>query len=91
MQAQVMSGQQRWDWAGLGWLFLFFWYFSGVTHLLIQLTGTTGFASFRQAFLLSAIWLIPVLLFPARARAITGGIGLLLWACSLVGLGYFCI
>ena len=91
MQAQVMSGRQRWDWAGLGWLFLFFWYFSGVTHLLIQLTGTTGFASFRQAFLLSALWLIPVLLFPARARAITGGIGLLLWACSLVGLGYFCI
>ena len=91
MQAQVMSGRQRWDWAGLGWLFLFFWYFSGVTHLLIQLTGTTGFASFRQAFLLSAIWLIPVLLFPARARAIAGSIGLLLWACSLVGLGYFCI
>jgi len=91
MQVQVMSGQQRWDWAGLGWLFLFFWYFSGVTHLLIQLTGTTGFASFRQAFLLSAIWLIPVLLFPARARAIAGSIGVLLWACSLVGLGYFCI
>ena len=91
MQVQVMSGQQRWDWAGLGWLFLFFWYFSGVTHLLIQLTGTTGFASFRQAFLLSALWLIPVLLFPARARAIAGSIGLLLWACSLVGLGYFCI
>ena len=91
MQAQVMSGRQRWDWAGLGWLFLFFWYFSGVTHLLIQLTGTTGFASFRQAFLLSALWLIPVLLFPARARAIAGSIGLLLWACSLVGLGYFCI
>ena len=91
MQAQVMSGRQRWDWAGLGWLFLFFWYFSGVTHLLIQLTGTTGFASFRQAFLLSAIWLIPVLLFPARARAIAGSIGVLLWACSLVGLGYFCI
>ena len=91
MQAQVMSGRQRWDWAGLGWLFLFFWYFSGVTHLLIQLTGTTGFASFRQAFLLSALWLIPVLLFPARARAIAGSIGVLLWACSLVGLGYFCI
>ena len=91
MQAQVMSGRQRWDWAGLGWLFLFFWYFSGVTHLLIQLTGTTGFASFRQAFLLSALWLIPVLLFPARARLIAGSIGVLLWACSLVGLGYFCI
>ena len=91
MQTQAMNVRQRWDWAGLGWLFLFFWYFSGVTHLLIQLTGTTGFASFRQAFLLSAIWLIPVLLFPARARAIAGSIGVVLWACSLVGLGYFCI
>lgn len=28
------------DWAGLGWLFLFFWYFSGITQLLIQLSGT---------------------------------------------------
>ena len=91
MQTQAMNVRQRWDWAGLGWLFLFFWYFSGVTHLLIQLTGTTGFASFRQAFLLSAIWLIPVLLFPARARAIAGSIGVVLWACSLIGLGYFCI
>ena len=32
------------DWAGLGWLFLFFWYFSGITQLLIQLTGTSGFS-----------------------------------------------
>ncbi|MES2817737.1 MAG: phosphoethanolamine transferase CptA [Pseudomonadota bacterium] len=79
------------DWAGLGWLFLFFWYFSGVTHLLIQLTGTSGFEGFRQAFLMSALWLIPVLLFPARARVIAGSIGLVLWLCSLIGLGYFCI
>lgn len=92
MQAVAQAENRRsWDWAGLGWLFLFFWYFSGVTHLLIQLTGTTGFEGFRQAFLMSAIWLIPVLLFPAKARVIAGSIGLVLWACSLIGLGYFCI
>ncbi len=91
MQAVQAEGRQGWDWAGFGWLFLFFWYFSGVTHLLIQLTGTTGFESFRQAFLMSAFWIIPVLLFPRQARVITGSIGLLLWACSLVSLGYFCI
>jgi heptose-I-phosphate ethanolaminephosphotransferase len=85
------KGQQGMDWAGLGWLFLFFWYFSGVTHLLIQLTGTSGFENFRQAFLMSAIWLIPVLLFPTKARAIAGTIGVVLWLCSLIGLGYFCI
>jgi heptose-I-phosphate ethanolaminephosphotransferase len=32
------------DWAALLWLFLFFWYFSGITQLLIQLTGTSGFS-----------------------------------------------
>jgi heptose-I-phosphate ethanolaminephosphotransferase len=89
--AAQAQGRQGMDWAGLGWLFLFFWYFSGVTHLLIQLTGTSGFENFRQALLMSAIWLIPVLLFPARARAIAGTIGVVLWLCSLVGLGYFCI
>jgi heptose-I-phosphate ethanolaminephosphotransferase len=91
MQTVKAAGRQRMDWAGLGWLFLFFWYFSAVTHLLIQLTGTTGFASFRQAMLMSAIWLIPVLLAPNKARAIAGSIGVLLWLSSLIGLGYFCI
>ncbi|MFT5782298.1 MAG: heptose-I-phosphate ethanolaminephosphotransferase [Pseudomonas sp.] len=89
--AAQAEGRQGMDWAGLGWLFLFFWYFSGVTHLLIQLTGTSGFENFRQAFLLSAIWLVPVLLFPRKARAIAGTIGVVLWLCSLIGLGYFCI
>ncbi|MGY4535003.1 heptose-I-phosphate ethanolaminephosphotransferase [Pseudomonas sp. TE3786] len=79
------------DWAGIGWLFLFFWYFSCVPQLLIQLTGTSGFTGFRQAFLMSALWLVPVLLFPTKTRAIAGGIGLLLWAASLVSLGYFFI
>src|SRR5476649_2666604 len=79
------------DWAGLGWLFLFFWYFSGITQLLIQLTGTSGFSGFRQAFFLSAFWLAPMLLFPRRTRLLAALIGVVLWACSMASLGYFFI
>ncbi|MBM7061097.1 phosphoethanolamine transferase CptA [Pseudomonas sp. UL073] len=81
----------RIDWAGLAWMFLFFWYFSGVTQLLIQVTGTAGFAGFRQAFLLSGLWLIPLLLFPAHTRRLAALLGGLLWLCSLAGFGYFLI
>ncbi len=89
---QVRS-EKSWgiDWAGIGWLFLFFWYFSCAPQLLIQITGTSGFTGFRQAFLLSALWLVPVLLFPAKTRAIAGVIGVVLWLGSLVSLGYFFI
>lgn len=79
------------DWAGLGWLFLFFWYFSGITQLLIQLTGTSGFSGFRQAFFMSALWLAPMLLFPRRTRMLAALIGVVLWACSMASLGYFFI
>ncbi|WP_347926897.1 phosphoethanolamine transferase CptA [Pseudomonas helvetica] len=79
------------DWAGLGWLFLFFWYFSGITQLLILLSDTAGFAGFRQAFIMSAIWLAPMLLFPARTRLLAAVIGVVLWACSMASLGYFFI
>lgn len=74
------------DWAGLGWLFLFFWYFSGITQLLILLTGTSGFTGFRQAFVMSAIWLAPMLLFQ-RTRVMAAVIGVVLWACSMASLG----
>lgn len=79
------------DWAGLLWLFLFFWYFSGITQLLIQLTGTSGFSGFRQAFVMSAIWLAPMLLFPKQTRVMSALIGVVLWACSMASLGYFFI
>ncbi len=85
------AGERRFDWAGLGWLFLFFWYFSGVTQFLIQVTGTSGFSGFRQAFLLSGLWLIPVLLFPGRTRALSAGLGLVLWLASLPAFGYFLV
>lgn len=79
------------DWAGFIWLFVFFWYFSGITQLLIQLTGTSGFTGFRQAFVMSAIWLAPMLLFPNRTRLLAALIGVVLWACSMASLGYFFI
>ncbi|MGE7964867.1 phosphoethanolamine transferase CptA [Pseudomonas sp. NPDC089918] len=79
------------DWAGFLWLFLFFWYFSGITQLLIQLTGTSGFSGFRQAFVMSAIWLAPMLLFPRQTRVMAALIGVVLWACSMASLGYFFI
>lgn len=79
------------DWAGFLWLFLFFWYFSGITQLLIQLTGTSGFTGFRQAFVMSAVWLAPMLLFPRQTRVMAALIGVVLWACSMASLGYFFI
>lgn len=77
------------DWAGLGWLFLFFWYFSGVVQLLILSSGTSGFSGFRNATIFSLLWLIPVLLMPRWTKTVAAVIGLALWACSLVSLGYF--
>ncbi|UST76918.1 phosphoethanolamine transferase CptA [Pseudomonas siliginis] len=79
------------DWAGFIWLFVFFWYFSGITQLLIQLTGTSGFTGFRQAFVMSALWLAPMLLFPKQTRVLAAIIGVVLWACSMASLGYFFI
>jgi len=83
------AAHTRVDWAGLGWLLLFFWYFSGVTQALLLFSGTTGFAGFRDAFFLSSLWLAPVLLLPRFTRATAAVIGLVLWAASLVGLSYF--
>lgn len=77
------------DWAALGWLLLFFWYFSGVTQALILFSGTTGFAGFRDAFFLSSLWLAPPLLLPRFTKGIAAVIGLVLWGASLVGLSYF--
>ncbi|MDH2014575.1 phosphoethanolamine transferase CptA [Pseudomonas juntendi] len=83
------TSPSRVDWAGLGWLLLFFWYFSGITQALLLFSGTTGFSGFRDAFFLSSLWLAPVLLLPRLTRATAALIGLLLWAASLVGLSYF--
>lgn len=81
----------RRDWAALGWAYLFFWYFSGVYHLLLQLFDATVFVGFRQSVIVSLLWLVPLLLFPRRTRLIAAVLGGLLWLCSLASLGYFLV
>jgi heptose-I-phosphate ethanolaminephosphotransferase len=88
---EVQPETKRIDWRGLGWAYLFFWYFSGLMHVLLQLGGATTSFGLRQATVASILWLIPLLLFPQRTRQISAGIGLVLWAFSLVSLGYYCV
>ena len=71
--------------------YLFFFYFSGITHILLQLMDATIFVGFRQALYMSLIWLIPLLAFPKHTKSISAIIGFVLWATSLVSIGYFCI
>ena len=79
------------DWRGLGRAFLFFWYFSAVTHFLLFFTGATGFLPLRQGFIFSLLWLLPLLVFPAKARQISAVLGVILGIGALVNLGYFAI
>ena len=81
----------RIDWRGLGWAFLFFWYFSGVVHVMLQMNGATTSFGLRQATIASLLWLIPLILVPQRARQLAAGIGIMLWVFSLFSLGYFAI
>jgi len=79
------------DWRALGQAFLFFWYFSGITHTLLLVSGATGFFPFRQGIVTSALWLIPMLLLPRQGVRIAAFAGIVLWVLSLVNLGYFAI
>ena len=86
-----MYRAKKTDWAALGRAYLFFWYFSGVLHVLLQLGGQTIFVGFRQSIIVSTLWLIPFMLFPGREKTVALLIGLLLWLSSLSSLGYFFI
>lgn len=79
------------DWIALGWQYLFFFYFSGVIQLSVKLSKTSATGGLKLALLMSAIWLIPTLLFPKHTRIISIVVGLVLWATSLISLGYFFI
>lgn len=89
--AQLPPSAEKIDWRGLGWAYLFFWYFSGLMHVFLQLGGATTSYGLRQATVASILWLAPLLLFPQRTRQLAAGIGLVLWAFSLVSLGYYCV
>ncbi len=71
-------------------IYLFFFYFSGVYQASVWATGHSS-TGLRQAIYMSALWLIPVLLWPRFTRQITAMVGLLLWAASLVALGYMLV
>lgn len=85
----TLPSSAKTDWRALLLVFGFFWYFSGIYHLLLQMIDAVSFAAFRLATVASALWLIPVLLAPRYTRQISGVIGIVLWAFSLVSLGYF--
>lgn len=89
--ARAESHRKGVDWAAIGWMFIFFWYMSGVTQLLLFATDSIGWRGFRQTLLLSGAWLIPLLLFPGQARRLAGVLGGLLWLCSLPAFGYYLI
>jgi heptose-I-phosphate ethanolaminephosphotransferase len=89
--AERLPQPVRIDWRGIGWMFLYFWYFSGVTHLIIKLTDSAGFTGLRQSVLMSLIWLAPLLLFPGRSRVLSAVLGMLLWLASLPAFGYFLV
>lgn len=91
MQTSSTAKPGRSGWGACFSYYLFFFYFSGITHILLQLTGATIFVGMRQAVVMSLLWLVPVMLMPRFSRQIAAGIGLVLWAFSLVSLGYFCI
>jgi len=79
------------NWTGLGWMFVFFWYFSGVAQLLIINAGVAGWKGMAEASMVTTLWMIPLILFPSRTRLIAGVLGVILWASSLSGLGYFLV
>ena len=73
------------------WAYLFFLYFSLVYQLLVYSSGMSGVAGIRQSLLMSVLWLLPLLLWPAHSKLLAAIIGLVLWAASLVGVGYWLI
>ncbi|MGQ0443408.1 MAG: phosphoethanolamine transferase CptA [Methylophilaceae bacterium] len=73
------------------WSYLLFWYLTGITQLLLLVSGTTSTEGFKDATITAFLWLIPIFLFPTQARKISGGLALLIWLLALPGFGYFLI
>lgn len=85
------QANQKFSWKALGWVLLFFWFFSTALQAKILISGYSGTNGLRDSLLYSSLWLIPVFLFPARTRIIAAVIGVVLWATSLAAICYFVI
>ncbi len=79
------------DWKGLGWQYLFFWYFAGIIPLVTLFSGTADTIASRSTLLMSTLWLAPTLIFPHKTRLISAIIGLILWPFAILSLGYYYI
>ncbi|MCK5682746.1 phosphoethanolamine transferase CptA, partial [bacterium] len=76
-------------WSNFWIYYLFFFYFSGLPQLLIITSGMTSGVGLRQSIYMSFLWIIPILFLPRYSRTISAVSGLVLWASSLVTIGYF--
>lgn len=83
--------RERFHWRSLGWLLLYFWYFSCALQWVIVLSGHSGTTGLRDSLMYSLVWLIPVFLFPAKTRIINLVLGVVLWGASVFALGYYVI
>lgn len=79
------------SWKAFGKLYLYFFYFSGLTQILIYAAGMSNTVGIRQALFISTIWIVPALVWPQYTRKISAIIGVLIWPTSLVSLSYFYI
>jgi len=79
------------NWKAALSLYLFFAYFSVLLQLILFLSHSTRFIGLRQAIVMSFFWFVPVLLLHKHTKLVTALIGVVLWATSLVSIGYFCI
>lgn len=91
MQLSSSQTKPAFSWKALAWALLYFWFFSTLLQVTICISGYSGTNGLRDSLLFSSLWLIPVILFPARIRAIAAVIGVVLWATSLAALSYYVI
>lgn len=71
--------------------YLFFAYFSIVFQGILYAGGITGIVGLKYSLIYSLLWLLVPLWLPSLTRAWMWGVGFILWACSLVKLGYLSI
>ena len=73
------------------WLYLHFFFFSGVFQLFLLISGHSGFSGLRESLIYCTLPLIPILLWPHKAKIIAAIIGLLMLAGAWASLGYWMI
>ena len=86
-----ISTNHSFSWSDFWLSYLFFFYFSGFYQLFLFLSDQSGFIGFRQTILMSFLWLIPLLMFPRQTKIISAFLGVILWATSLVLIGYYAV